>query len=123
MTLQTVDQIVPSSSHYLQVRQEEGEGGERYFVNMFTGLAWYIFLSVVVFLVFVLLFYYLFVSLCIVLRSVSLFCMGHLDFFSSKLDFVFPGTLQRIEMAVCIIMRKMGMSPAGAFQTWAFPFK
>ena len=23
-----------------QIRQEEGEGGERYFVNMFTGLAW-----------------------------------------------------------------------------------
>ena len=25
----------------VQVRQEEGEGGERYYVNMFTGLAWY----------------------------------------------------------------------------------
>jgi len=27
--------------HGYEVRQEEGEGGERYFVNMFTGLAWY----------------------------------------------------------------------------------
>jgi len=27
--------------HGYEVRQEEGEGGETYFVNMFTGLAWY----------------------------------------------------------------------------------
>ena len=42
---------------------------------------------------------------------------------SSKPDSVFPGILQRIEMAVCIIMRKMATSLAGAFRTWAFPFK
>ena len=47
--------LIVYSCHYLQVRQEEGEGGERYFVNMFTGLAWYVCILLIMF-VFVLLF-------------------------------------------------------------------
>ena len=68
MTVQTWCQL-------FQVRQEEGEGGERYFVNMFTGLAWYILPPFVVFHAF-LKFSFIVFGRCI-LFIISLFYLVH----------------------------------------------